>query len=415
MIIRFLIIPVIALLVDAYFYQSIRSLTAKWHIKPKKRLAIAYWSVSALAIIHLIIAAILNKGYSNMVHVMYAFDIVMILTIGKIIGSIPLLINDLYRGIRLIEGLFHTKKQIGDEAPKLNRLQFFNKAAVGLAAIPMVAMVYGMLKTAFDFSVKKVVLTFPNLPDGFDGFKFVQISDIHTGSFLSDSHFRNAINLIGEQKPEAIFFTGDLVNNVSDEATRFIPVLSTLNAPMGVFSTLGNHDYGDYVQDWESKAAKDANLARIIEIHSQMGWNLLMNKNVTLTRNGSQIALIGVENWGAKHGFSQYGDLEKAVIGTEDKAFKILLSHDPSHWDAKVRPLHPDIDLTLSGHTHGFQVGIEIPGFKWSPSQYLYEQWAGLYQKGKQYIYVNRGFGFLGYLGRVGIPPEITVFELKKG
>jgi predicted MPP superfamily phosphohydrolase len=415
MIIRFLIIPVIALLVDAYFYQGIRSLTAKWHIKPKKRLAIAYWSVSALAIIHLIIAAILNKGYSNMVHVMYAFDIVMILTIGKIIGSIPLLINDLYRGIRLIEGLFHTKKQIGDESPKLNRLQFFNKAAVGLAAIPMVAMVYGMLKTAFDFSVKKVVLTFPNLPDGFDGFKFVQISDIHTGSFLSDSHFRNAINLIGEQKPEAIFFTGDLVNNVSDEATRFMPVLSSLKAPMGVFSTLGNHDYGDYVQDWESKAAKDANLARIIEIHSQMGWNLLMNKNVTLMRNGSQIALIGVENWGAKHGFSQYGDLEKAVIGTEDKAFKILLSHDPSHWDAKVRPLHPDIDLTLSGHTHGFQVGIEIPGFKWSPSQYLYEQWAGLYQKGKQYIYVNRGFGFLGYLGRVGIPPEITVFELKKG
>jgi hypothetical protein len=415
MIVRFLIFPVIALLIDAYFYQSVRALTSKWHIKPKKRLTIAYWSVSAAAIIHLIIAVILNTGYANMVHVMYAFDIVMILTIGKLLGSIPLLINDLYRGVRLIEGLFHTKKEKGDESPKLTRLQFFNKAAIGLAAIPMIAMAYGMLKTAFDFSVKKVTLKFPNLPDGFDGFTFVHISDIHTGSFLSDSHFRNAVNLIAEQKPEAILFTGDLVNNVSDEATRFMPVLSTLKAPMGVFSTLGNHDYGDYVQDWESKAAKAANLNRLIEIHGQMGWNLLMNKNVTLTRNGSEISLIGVENWGAKHGFSQYGDLGKAVVGSEGKAFKILMSHDPSHWDAQVRPQHPDIDLTLSGHTHGFQVGIEIPGFKWSPSQYLYKQWAGLYKEGKQYIYVNRGFGFLGYLGRVGIPPEITVITLNKG
>lgn len=414
MIIRFLIFPVIALLIDAYFYQSVRALTSKWHIKPRRRLFIAYWSVSAAAIIHLIVAAVLNTGYANMVHVMYAFDIVMILTIGKLLGSIPLFINDLYRGVRLIEGLFHKKKEKGDESPKLTRLQFFNRAAIGLAAIPMVAMAYGMLKTAFDFSVKKVVLKFPNLPNGFDGFTFVHISDIHTGSFLSDSHFRNAVNLIAEQKPEAILFTGDLVNNVSDEATRFMPVLSTLKAPMGVFSTLGNHDYGDYVQDWESKAAKDANLNRIIEIHGQMGWNLLMNQNVTLTRNGDEIALIGVENWGAKHGFSQYGDLAKAVTGTDGKAFKILMSHDPSHWDAQVRPQHPDIDLTLSGHTHGFQVGIEIPGFKWSPSQYLYKQWAGLYQEGKQYIYVNRGFGFLGYLGRVGIPPEITVITLKK-
>lgn len=415
MIVRFLIIPFIALLVDAYFFQSVRALTSKWHIKPKKRLFIAYWAVSALAIIHLIIAAILNKGYANMVHVMYAFDIVMILTIGKLLGSIPMLFNDLYRGTVLIRNLFHKKGDNTDPESKITRSQFISKAALGLAAIPMVAMVYGMVKTAFDFSVKKVVLKFPNLPDGFDGFRFVQISDIHTGSFLSDSHFRNAIGLIAEQKPEAILFTGDLVNNVSDEATRFMPVLSTLSAPMGVFSTLGNHDYGDYVQDWESKEAKAANLNRLIEIHGQMGWHLLKNKNVTLTRNGDEIALIGVENWGAKHGFSQYGDLELAVKGSEDKAFKILMSHDPSHWDAQVRPLHPDIDLTLSGHTHGFQVGIEIPGFKWSPSQYLYKQWAGLYKEGKQYIYVNRGFGFLGYLGRVGIPPEITVFELKKG
>lgn len=414
MVIRFLIFSFIVLLVDAYFYQALRALTAKWHIKPKKRLAYAYWGLTAGAIALMLFAATQSRGYANIGFQMYVFNIILVLTFGKIIGSIPLLLNDLYRFTRWTIGLFYSPKENPNPGTKITRSQFFSKAALGMAAIPMVAMVYGMVKTAFDFTVKRVTVKLPNLPAGFDGLKIVQISDIHTGSFVSQAPFRKAIELILEQKPDIVFFTGDLVNNVSAEAEGFKQVLSTIKAPMGVYSILGNHDYGDYVQDWESENAKIANLNRLKQIHAEMGWRLLLNENVTLTRNGDSIALIGVENWGHKLGFPKYGKLAQAVVGTEGAPVKLLLSHDPSHWESEVLPLYKDIDITFSGHTHGFQFGIEIPGFKWSPSQYVYEQWAGLYQKGKQYIYVNRGFGFLGYLGRIGIPPEITVMELKK-
>jgi len=219
------------------------------------------------------------------------------------------------------------------------------------------------------------------------------------------------VEKILEEKPDLVLFTGDLVNDMASEMKNYMDVFSRLNAPMGVFSTLGNHDYGDYVQ-WPSMEAKKENLERLKNVHGELGWRLLMNEYVELTRGDEKIALLGIENWSAKARFPKYGDLKKAYEGSSSYPFKILMSHDPSHWDAQVRPLYPDIDLMLSGHTHGMQFGVEIPGFRWSPVQYIYKQWAGLYEEGNQKLYVNRGYGFLGYPGRVGILPEITVLEL---
>jgi predicted MPP superfamily phosphohydrolase len=214
-----------------------------------------------------------------------------------------------------------------------------------------------------------------------------------------------------ELQPDIIFFTGDLVNNVADEMDELKTVFSKLAAPLGVYSILGNHDYGDYVQ-WESAQAKVANLEKLKTVHKEMGWRLLLNEHVGIEKDGQSIALIGIENWGARANFSKYGDLSAAYKGAENYPFKILLSHDPSHWEAEVCRDYKDIDLVFSGHTHGMQFGLEIPGFRWSPVQYVYKQWAGLYRKDQQKLYVNRGFGFLGYPGRVGILPEITYLEL---
>ncbi|MGZ3884494.1 MAG: metallophosphoesterase, partial [Bacteroidia bacterium] len=253
----------------------------------------------------------------------------------------------------------------------------------------------------------------PNLPEAFDGFKIVQISDIHCGSFLSDAALIKAFDILHKQKPDLILFTGDLVNNIATETHDYIEQYKSLKAPYGVYSVLGNHDYGDYVS-WESGEAKRANLDSLKKIQADCGWKLLMNEHVALEKDGEKIALIGIENWSASNRFPKKGRLDLAYKGAEQYPFKILMSHDPSHWDQQVRKDYPNIDLTLSGHTHGMQFGIEIPGFKWSPVQYLYKQWAGLYKQDNQYLYVNRGLGFLGYPGRLGIWPEITVLELKK-
>ena len=254
-------------------------------------------------------------------------------------------------------------------------------------------------------------MSYPNLPLAFKGLRVVQISDIHCGSFSNMSAVQRGVDKILGLKPDLVLFTGDLVNNKSDEMQNYLPVFSQVKAPMGVYSTLGNHDYGDYVQ-WANSEDKKQNLEHLKQVHAQLGWRLLMNENVVLKRNEDQIAVIGVENWSAKARFPKYGDLARAYTGTETVPFKILMSHDPSHWDGEVIPKYSDIDLTLAGHTHGMQFGVEIPWLKWSPVQYVYRQWAGLYEQGKQKLYVNRGFGFIGYPGRVGILPEITLFEL---
>jgi predicted MPP superfamily phosphohydrolase len=259
--------------------------------------------------------------------------------------------------------------------------------------------------------VKNISLAFDNLPANFKGLTIVHISDIHSGSLENHSAVAAGVDMINKQKPDMVLFTGDLVNNKADEMDLLQSIFAKIQAPLGVYSTLGNHDYGDYVA-WPSTEAKVANLDSLKKVHANMGWRLLMNEHVVLEKGNDKIALLGIENWGAKGRFPKYGRMQDAYPGTENIPFKILMSHDPSHWDAQVRTDYPDISLMLSGHTHGMQFGLENPFFKWSPVQWMYRQWAGLYEEGNQKLYVNRGFGFIGYPGRVGIMPEITVIKL---
>ena len=261
------------------------------------------------------------------------------------------------------------------------------------------------------YQLRSKCLNFPNLPPSFNGLKIVHLSDIHAGSFSDKEAVNRGIRLIMEQKPDLILFTGDLVNNLATEMEEYWELFSQLNAPLGVFSITGNHDYGDYVS-WDSPEAKKSNFQQLIQVHKKMGWQLLMNEHVVLQRDQDQIAIVGIENWSAKNRFPKYGNLNKAFSGAAQIPFSILLSHDPSHWRAQVLSNYPTIALTLSGHTHGMQFGIELPGVRCSPIQYVYAEWAGLYEQLDQKLYVNRGFGFIGYPGRVGILPEITVIEL---
>jgi hypothetical protein len=292
------------------------------------------------------------------------------------------------------------------------RSRWVSELAVVIAAIPFTGLLYGLTRGRHDYRVREETLYFDDLPEAFDGFTITQLSDIHSGSFTSQKGVEKGVAMVNEQKSDLILFTGDLVNSKASEMDPWIPVFSQLKAPFGKFSVLGNHDYGDYAQ-WESAGHKHANLTRLKKVHSEIGFKLLLNEATTIEKGGQSIALIGVENWG-KGGFHKYGDLEKAAASVPASAFKILMSHDPSHWDAVTIGHDKHIHLTLSGHTHGMQFGIELFGFKWSPIKYVYRQWAGLYEQSGKYLYVNRGFGFLGMKGRVGIWPEITVITLKK-
>jgi predicted MPP superfamily phosphohydrolase len=272
----------------------------------------------------------------------------------------------------------------------------------------------GLFSGAYNYQVRRVNLVLPNLPEAFDGLKVLQISDVHTGSFFDKDAVYKGIQLIKEQKAHVAVFTGDFVNNKTEEAYEWVDMFSEVKAPMGVYSILGNHDYGDYVSDWASPEAKAKNLTDLYEVHKNMGWNLLRNEHVLLEKENKRIAILGVENWGDRGRFQRFGDVDKAKAGMPDVPVKIMLSHDPSHFDSIISKQHQDIDLTLSGHTHGFQFGVEFGSFRWSPSQFIYPHWADLYKIEKQMLYVNRGFGFLGYPGRVGILPEITVFTLNR-
>lgn len=408
---RFLIILVLAILIDLYFYQAIATLIKGFNPNKKNIIFYTYWAFTAFGAALIIFGFIIPYADWPKFIRIYVTAFFFILLIAKLIGSIFLLLDDVHRLIRGVARLFSANTPI-NEAFRVSRLNFLSTTAIVVASIPFLSMIYGMIKGGFDIRVKKVKIKIKNLPKGFEGFRIAQLSDIHCGSFISTDHFENAARMIENEKPDILFFTGDLVNDKAIETKDFIDTFKKFTAPMGTYSILGNHDYGDYVQ-WESNEIKQQNLKNLKDAHAAAGWKLLLNENITLEKNNDKIALIGVENWGAR-GFTKYGDLEKAYKGSEDKAVKILLSHDPSHWDAQVRNKYPDINLTLSGHTHGMQFGIEIPGFKWSPVKYIYKQWAGLYSKNNQHIYVNRGLGFIGYPGRVGIWPEITIIELEK-
>ncbi|MDE1193242.1 MAG: metallophosphoesterase [Arachidicoccus sp.] len=332
--------------------------------------------------------------------------------IAKLLTVLVLLIDEIRRGIfwtvkRITPAKAATMPPTDNSIP---RSAFLTWLGIIIGGGFLSTFIYGF-SNKYNYRVRKIKLNFPNLPKSFKGLRMLQLSDIHSGSFNDKKAVHNGILMALKEKPDIILFTGDLVNNRSDEMNEYKDIFRELKAPMGVYSTLGNHDYGDYA-DWNSTEEKAANLEQLKSLQAEMGWKLLMNEHIIFERNNEKIALIGIENWGAKGNFPKYGKLDIAYKGTENIPFKILMSHDPSHWDAQVRPEYPSIDLMLAGHTHGMQYGVELPHFKWSPIQYMYKQWAGLYKTDNQYLYVNRGYGFIGYPGRVGILPEITVIEL---
>jgi predicted MPP superfamily phosphohydrolase len=343
----------------------------------------------------------------------YMLPLFVIQYLSKLFSSILLLVGDIHRGIKWLSCKYmHLSTPNGGACLSIPPSLSWVQLSMGAAVIPAATLGYGIIVGAHDYRVRRVKITLPNLPAAFHGIKIGQLSDIHSGSFFNKQAVAKGIDMLLYEKPDLIFFTGDLVNDTADELQDYGNLFKNIKAELGVFSTLGNHDYGDYI-NWRSLAAKQKNFNNLCEAHVAFGWQLLNNAHVCLQQSGEILAIIGVENWGKR--FQQYGNLTHAYQGVAHAPVKLLLSHDPSHWDAEIRPCFQDIDVTFSGHTHGFQFGIEIGGFKWSPAQYLYKQWGGLYKENNQYLYVNRGFGYIGYPGRIGIWPEITIVELLKG
>lgn len=406
------IVAAIMVLLDIYVFQAVKIVTAGASEKTKTVVNIVYWTFSIATILVLLSFPYVQVFQTSKFFRNYIFAILAGLFIAKLIAALFFIVDDVRRLIMLIVSKVapSTGAHFADEGDKISRSTFLSWLGLGAGATLFGSMMYGF-GNKYNYQLKKVKLVFANLPQAFKGFKIIHISDIHSGSFENKAAVQKGIDLILAQQPDLILFTGDLVNDRHNEMLEYIDVFNQLKAPHGVFSTLGNHDYGDYVR-WESDAAKKENLDKLKQIHAQMGWRLLMNEHVAIEKNREAFALLGIENWGAKGRFPKYGKMPEAYVGTEKYPFKILMSHDPSHWDAEVKTKYTDIDLMLAGHTHGMQFGIENPYFKWSPVQWMYKQWAGLYEDGKQKLYVNRGFGFIGYPGRVGILPEITLIEL---
>lgn len=404
---RLVFIGVILLLVELYAFQAFRTITKeRW-------ILISYQLVSLAIFIYLIYSfAQFDRSVGQTKQTLFTMGLLLITLIPKLLIAIILLTEDIYRLFATTINYFTQADNIKEAIPE--RRKFVSQVALMVALIPFTSLLYGMTKGKYNFKVIRQTIFFPDLPDSFDGTTITQISDVHSGSFDNPEKISYAIDLINEQKSDIILFTGDIVNTHADEMHPWIDTFRKIETPaLGKFSVLGNHDYGEYI-DWPSQKAKDDNFKAIKDLHRQIDFKLLLNEHVKIRKGDAEIALVGVENWGVK--FKQAGDLHKASEGLTANDFKILMSHDPSHWDAEVKKYDKHFHLTLSGHTHGLQFGIEIPGvIKWSPIEYVYKQWAGLYEEMGKYIYVNRGFGFHAYPGRVGIWPEITVIELKKG
>lgn len=399
------------LLIDVYFFQGVLYASKSWSLPWKNAIRIGFWIPTAFAIVAVAWWMFGNPYSISASTRNFVITGVVAAYISKVLGILLLFTEDLYRGIRWVASFFGggtTEKLPGVIIP---RSEFLSKIAVATAALPVGAFAYGIISGAHDYRVRRLTVKLKNLPKSFDGMRIGQISDIHSGSFWNKVAVKGGVEMLMKEKPDMVFFTGDLVNNQTSEVKEYLPIFEKIKAPMGVFSVTGNHDYGDY-HKWASKEEKSQNFRDLVQTHRNMGYDILMNENRIIEQGGEKIAIVGNENWGVR--FSKYGKLDQAYRGTEEAAVKLLLSHDPTHWDAQVRTQFPDIDMTFAGHTHGFQFGVEIGGFKWSPVQYVYKQWSDLHQEGDQYLYVNRGFGFIGYPGRVGIPPELTIFELKR-
>lgn len=392
------------IIVQWYAFQAIKTITQNKF----------WWAIYAL-VVGIILGGVLwqtlnfDRTVGWIPIVAYSLGMFVALLSGQLLMICLLFLEDLSRGASSLLHFFTSDQKI--HFPQ--RRKFVSQMAIALGAIPFSSLLYGMYKGRYNYRVLNYTLEYENLPDGFDGFQITQISDLHCGSFDNTKKVAYGLDLIDKQKSDLVLFTGDMVNNKANEARPWVEFIAKIKAPYGKFSVLGNHDYGDY-SDWENEADKKQNMEEMYQIHQDMGFDLLLNESRYIEKNGDRIALVGVENWGAGR-FKKAGDLEKSISKIEPNDFKILLSHDPSHWEAEVIPHAYPFHLTLSGHTHGFQFGIEIPGWiKWSPIQWRYKQWAGIYENKEQKLNVNRGFGYLAYPGRVGIWPEITVITLKK-
>lgn len=403
---------IVVIIFDIYCYKAIISVFKKWNPQTKKAFGILYWSYSILLIIGVFAGIYLNLFLTLRAIILVAF----FLTVACKLAMLPfLLLDDLRRlSIRIFSKKGISEDQPLSEAEPISRSSFLVKAGLVAAAVPLTSLSWGIVSGAYDYQVRHVNLFLPNLPKAFDGIKMGQISDIHSGSFYNKTAVKGGVEMLLAEKPDFIFFTGDLVNNLTKEIREYQDIFSKVKAPLGVYSSLGNHDYGDYYFGKESSPAKVKNLQDIIDVHKVMGYDLLMNENRRLKVDGAEIGILGIENWGMGR-FPKYGKMELAVQNTDDLPVKLLLSHDPSHWRGEVLQKYPQIDAMFSGHTHGMQFGVRLKEYQWSPVQYIYKEWAGLYQEQKQQLYVNVGYGFLGYPGRVGILPEITIFTLRKG
>lgn len=401
------------MLLDLYVFQAVKAVAQSASPKTKTIIYGVYWGITILAVAGFLLFVYSGPDLLGKKIRTYLFAMIIGLFLAKLTALVFFIVDDLRRGIQWLAGkLFFNNREtasLGDEG--INRSTFLSWMGIAAGGTLLGSLLYGFTNK-YNYNVIRQKLKFANLPAAFKGLKIVHISDIHSGSFLDIKAVEKGIELVMAQQPDLILFTGDLVNDLATEMDPFKEIFSRLKAPMGVYSTLGNHDYGDYVQWPIAGVSKEENLENLKNVHQDMGWRLLMNEHVVLERGEDKIALLGIENWSAKGRFPKHGKMHEAYPGAEKYPFKILMSHDPSHWRAEVREKYPDIDLMLSGHTHGMQFGVEVPGFRWSPVQYMYNEWAGLYKEEQQHLYVNRGFGFIGYPGRVGIMAEITLLEL---
>jgi len=403
-------------LFDWYAFQGVRTLTAGWDNDTLKTLVhTVFWGMHVVLPIALAIGAFqMQKTHKMSTWAVMAGNTLITILITQLVFVLVLFGGDL---LRLVSSTFHwlqtrSTESIEKQAFMPDRRKFVAQVALAVATVPFVSFVYGILKGKYDYTVHRYVLKFKDLPEQFHGFTITQISDVHSGSFDNPEAVQRGVDMIKAQNSDLFLFTGDLVNNDATEFEPYKAMFGAIKAPYGQFSILGNHDYGDY-GPFPSPEAKRQNLEDLKRHQAEAGYRLLLDEHVNIEKDGAKIQLIGIQNWG--HGFSQYGDFEKALSQVDSDSFKILMSHDPSHFEYQVKD-HPQlIHLTLSGHTHGMQMGIEIPGIiKWSPSSFRYPRWAGIYEANGRTLNVNRGFGFLGFRGRVGIWPEITVIELQR-
>ncbi len=408
---------IIFLILDWYIFNGLKEITKKLQPTTQKVITLAYWAIPILSVLIIVFAFFVFPERISFKYKNFLVSFILIIYVSKVFAGVILLLGDILKigkiALKKVFELFLADKvdvDLNKSNQTITRSEFITKIALTVGGLHIGAMSWGILSGAHDYKLRNIKLKLPNLPKKFEGLKIAQISDIHSGSFFNKTAVKGGVEMLLNAQPDVVFFTGDLVNNEAKEFQDYFNVFKKIKAPLGVYSTLGNHDYGDYVP-WPTEKAKIQNLEDLKEAHRLMNWQLLMDEHKKITVDGESIGILGIQNWGV--GFAQHGNLAKAMTNTEDLPIKLLLSHDPSHWRAQVLN-QTDIDASFAGHTHGMQYGVEIGDIKWSPAQLRYKEWAGLYEENNQKLYVNRGYGYLGYPGRVGILPEITIFELVK-